>query len=248
MWDNLLDLGGRIIDQIHGDEARSEQRRYDASRDDSFIQRRVKDAKKAGVSPLFALGAGSYSPSSVSVGSGFSGMGQNIGRAVDAVATGSERQSRRLGELAIERGELENAQLRSNLALSGQAGQAPSYPDGSTKRTPPNISTSIPGSPGMEPGLQPSTGFVQHPDGSVGVVYGQGLKQSIEDSPYEYTEFARNVIATNAGAESYKPPRSYLPKGKDDWEWSLVKQSWIPVRKKDVHRSYMPEYPNTFGR
>lgn len=231
MFGDLLDFGGRLIDTVTAGDARKEQRQYDEKMANTFVQRRVQDAKKAGVSPLFALGAGGYSPSAVSVGSDFAGMGQGLGRAIDAVATGSERTTRRLEELAVERGELENAKLRADLSLSTQAGQGPSYPDGSTQRKPPSISTSIPGKPGVEPGLQPSISFHQRPDGSVGVVYGQGMKQTVEDSPYEWTEFGRNVLMTNIGKDEWKPPKSYLPKGKDDWEWSYLKQGWVPVKR-----------------
>lgn len=102
------------------------------------IRWRVADAQAAGVHPLYALGANlpTYSPSPIAVGAntalgdGIMSMGQDIGRAVDAQRTSDEKFQARINELAIERGELENAVLRSQLGrldmLSNPAMQ-PSY-------------------------------------------------------------------------------------------------------------------------
>lgn len=84
------------------------------------IQWRVADAKKAGVHPLYALGANttSFSPVSVgSLGAGLSEMGQDISRAVEAVQSAPERmQSKVITGLQIERAKLENEMLKSQIA------------------------------------------------------------------------------------------------------------------------------------
>lgn len=63
------------------------------------IRWRVNDARKAGIHPLYALGASvpSYTPSSVSfagdssLGNSFAQAGQDIGRAINSTRTASER-------------------------------------------------------------------------------------------------------------------------------------------------------------
>lgn len=81
------------------------------------IQRKVADARAAGVSPLFALGANTNSFSPVSIGGdgGLSQAGQNISRAV--AAQGSPQG--RAGALAVE---LAQAQL-DGVKLDNQAKQ-----------------------------------------------------------------------------------------------------------------------------
>lgn len=63
------------------------------------IRWRVEDARKAGIHPLYALGANtaSYTPQSVafqgdsSLGNAFAAAGQDIGRAINSTRTGAER-------------------------------------------------------------------------------------------------------------------------------------------------------------
>ena len=91
------------------------------------IQWKVEDAKKAGVHPLYALGANTVSYSPVGVGDSFgwlSDMGQEIDRS--RMAT-SGRETRRmeaaLGSLSLERAGLENDLLRAEIAKTrGQVG------------------------------------------------------------------------------------------------------------------------------
>lgn len=82
------------------------------------IQWRVADATKAGIHPLYALGANTTSYSPVSVGTPDLGaMGQGIGDAIDRVSTSGERAgSAALERLALERAGLENDLLRANIA------------------------------------------------------------------------------------------------------------------------------------
>lgn len=74
------------------------------------IQMRVADAQKAGVHPLFALGASTPSYSPVSYHSDLGSVGQNIGRAVAATATVDDR---------LEQLTLRNMELRNQL-IEGQ--------------------------------------------------------------------------------------------------------------------------------
>lgn len=86
------------------------------------IQWKVADAKKAGIHPLYALGANtlSYQPQSLSFGSAdgnwIGDMGQNIDRAIQATNTLPERQAEALNRLAIDRASKENELLDIQIA------------------------------------------------------------------------------------------------------------------------------------
>lgn len=99
------------------------------------IQWKVADAKKAGVHPLYALGAQTASFSPVAVGSPLGGaiadMGQNIGRAVEASRSPRDKAASyeaRVAELQLTNMELQNEMLGSRIALLRQAGQPPGVP------------------------------------------------------------------------------------------------------------------------
>lgn len=97
------------------------------------IRWKVEDAKAAGIHPLFALGGNTatYSPGAIPAanpGVDFAQLGQNIGSSIDNTRTASERHSARLQELQLERAELENAQIRSQIALNN-ANRTPPMPE-----------------------------------------------------------------------------------------------------------------------
>lgn len=91
------------------------------------IRWKVDDAKAAGIHPLYALGANTTSFSPVSVGAvadssmpnAMAAMGQNLGRAVNATRTSSERQqafSDAAAKLELEGKSLDNDIKRASLA------------------------------------------------------------------------------------------------------------------------------------
>lgn len=90
------------------------------------IQWRVKDAERAGVHPLYALGANVSMGPSLPVGGGvFDEMGQGIGRAADALLSNEGRNASTVERLALERAGLENELLRAQIANAKQAGNPP---------------------------------------------------------------------------------------------------------------------------
>lgn len=109
----------------------------------SGIQWKVEDAKKAGIHPLYAMGANtiSYSPQSVG-GADYSHLanaGQNIGRAIDATRSNPEKTNALLQtaqRIQMEGYQLDNdlkkVQLASAMATARQAGSAPGLPSTST--------------------------------------------------------------------------------------------------------------------
>lgn len=99
------------------------------------IQWKVADAKAAGVHPLFALGANTHSFSPVSVGSSapdlsFLGqMGQEIDRSRMATSTrGARAPVQQMERITLERGELENELLRSQIRRSNAPYVGPAFP------------------------------------------------------------------------------------------------------------------------
>lgn len=111
----------------------------------SGIQWKVEDARKAGVHPLYALGANtvSYTPQSVgavadtSLGSAVASSGQDISRALQATRTGDDRASafvKTSQDLALTKAGLENELLATQIAkMRGQIGPAmPSLADTNT--------------------------------------------------------------------------------------------------------------------
>lgn len=86
------------------------------------VQWRVQDAIKAGIHPLAALGVNPASgpPMANIAGGDFSAplsqMGQDIGRAAEAYAAPEDKAAARMTQLSLERGQLENDLLRTQIA------------------------------------------------------------------------------------------------------------------------------------
>lgn len=95
------------------------------------IQWKVEDAKKAGIHPLYAMGANtvSYQPVSVgdtSLGSAFSDMGQDLSRAVEVAQSAPDRVfTKTMQALQLERAGLENGLLKSQIARNTLSAQVP---------------------------------------------------------------------------------------------------------------------------
>lgn len=96
------------------------------------ISWKVQDAKNAGIHPLAALGAQTSSFSPVSVGTvDMSNVGQDLGRAVKAMAAEQDREEQAKGEatkIALQKGKLENDILKTEVAsrrarMSQESGQ-----------------------------------------------------------------------------------------------------------------------------
>ena len=134
MLDSILGGIGKIFDWNNANENRESQEkiaRENIANQREFAQNgirwKVADAQAAGLHPLAALGAQTSSFSNVvgadPIKSDFGGMGQDIGRAIDAGSTSSERTSRLQGavskvatSLQLEKASLENDLLRTNIA------------------------------------------------------------------------------------------------------------------------------------
>lgn len=221
------------------------------------IRWRVSDAQHAGIHPLYALGAAipTYSPSSMAfpttdpLGGNLGQMGQDIGRAIEAMKTPEEKEKSKLDELAVERAELENQLLRARIAKETQT-QQPGMPStlpsaipgqehglgragrGVTVK-PAEVTATEPGRPSLEQGPVPgvrfertATGFRPHPSKGLGIDDADmGNLQALE-------WYWSNRFVPSLGANQKPPPAAWLPPGASHWEWSAWDQEyqprWIP--------------------
>lgn len=138
MWEQLIPAAGNLISSFLGRSAADDQREAENQRfqqnlayqrefAQSGIQWKVADARAAGIHPMAALGANtvSYTPMALGdIGADLRAKsGQDLGRAVAAVAPKEDRENetiRAANALSLERAGLENELLRSQIARTRQ--------------------------------------------------------------------------------------------------------------------------------
>lgn len=217
----ILGAGFKALGDTSGDSAQSNQRKRNdfeyarsladqyAFQDDS-VQRRVADARAAGIHPLAALGfqAPSFIPPQPSQDYYTQGetdplfqMGQDIGRAITAAQTQDERAKTAAAmspyDVAIlRRTELENRGLELDLLykmsrlVRMREGVGPSFPDGKTSQ--PDFPNSV---TGIEPGHVPAITNMRNTDGTDTIVPSSQAKPLIEDMlPLELEWYWKNRI------------------------------------------------------
>lgn len=186
------------------------------------VQWKVADAEKAGVHPLFALGANTASFSPVGVGgadNAFSQMGQDVSRALSATspeATKANAYSSAIQTLTLKRMSLENDLLASKIATINQPGTPP---------TPPSLGQryAIPGAP-MLPG--------NNGGGDLGLINPQPQKFTNRSPEAAWQEPASvtDVGFSNTVSGGYAPVMSNDVKERleEDWPGML----WWNVRNR----------------
>lgn len=211
------------------------------------IQWKVEDAKKAGVHPLYALGANtvSYSPTQVgdTLGPAIADAGQNLGRAVDTGRTTNERAtalSVRSAELGIQRQELENTKLASEIALLHQPGSPPPphtenpiVPGQGVIEHKPSVQTSVDvGAPWLEASPTPEVKYSWTPHGELAATPAKEIAEALESSMWASGGYGvRNHILPSLG-QGVPPPAKYLPKGATHFKFNPFTQAWRPVYPK----------------
>lgn len=234
------------------------------------VQWKVADAKAAGIHPLFALGANTHSFAPVSIGdsvsSSFANAGQDIGRAVNAMADGTTRVrgvAQAAQKLALEKAGLENELLRSQIRRNNSAGTPPPFPtpgtqwaiDGQTPTTVTTIPvkdkplerTGMAGSaPWSESAAIPDVGWTRNSWGGISPVPSKDVKERIEDiMPAEWMWGARNFITPNIPGMALHPNHGKadqipVPPGYDAWVFNPVTQDYRPMR--------FPKWMGRYGR
>lgn len=185
------------------------------------IQWKVEDAKKAGISPLAALGSVPYSYSPVSsnfqpydYSTDFQNIGQDLTRAIQAGGTARQRVidaknaviQGQADALSLENMGLQNDLLRSQIARFNSAqigppmpefrqeGAPPSVAPGSILDQPSSVVVGSRGEPARQPGELTDYQFVRSSSGGYSVVPSYDVKQRVEDMPGEWQWFLRNGV------------------------------------------------------
>lgn len=240
MWGDIIGAGISAVSKWFGGEADRKQadeinqRNIALQREfaQSGIQWKVEDAKKAGVHPLYAIGAPTTSFSPVTVGSSspLGDMGQDIGRAVSATMNSEEKVgaiSTKMAEAQLENQLLQNQKLASDIAKSNQVGSAPPMPVGqrwlvdgqgnAPSSATPNLVTdkalervaADPNRPFSEPGAITDVGYVRTAGGGYAPVPSKDAKERIEDDVFQQFMWAvRNNLLPALGVNESPPPVS----------------------------------------
>jgi len=140
MFGSILgSIAGAAVSGLLGNKGAKDAGDSNAALQREFAQNgirwKVEDAKAAGIHPLYAIGAPTFSASPSYVAPGvpdLTTVGQDIGRAIDAKRTPPERTTARLEQLSVQRAELENQLLASQIAKINQPGSPPPLPGGSS--------------------------------------------------------------------------------------------------------------------
>lgn len=213
------------------------------------IQWKVADAKKAGIHPLYALGAQTMTPTPSYIGD--NSMGNAISQATQSMGQGLTRskmatldsQTRSIA-LNLSQEQLKNAKIKNEmdtLALLSErrrlaANNNPPMPNvlpsnQQTKVVPlQRTSSPSPDKQFQEAGNIASTGFAVTPKGLTPVP-SNDVKQRIEDQIIpEMIWAAQNYVQPNFNDKN-KPSLKMLPKGYTDWKWDAKTFTWKPVFK-----------------
>lgn len=136
----LISAGASLLGGLLGRKSQADANAQNIQLQKDFaqqgIQWKVEDARKAGIHPLYALGAqtASFAPNVVgdtSLPTALANAGQDISRAVDASRTSGDRLAaydQTVRELQLTRLGLENDLLASQIAKINQAGHPPGLP------------------------------------------------------------------------------------------------------------------------
>lgn len=130
----LISAGASLLGGFMQNKAQKRQEDMQREFAQSGIQWKVKDAEKAGIHPLYALGAQTTSFQPTAVGDmGIAEAGQNIGRAINATrSTPEQTAALKLTAAQIDGvnldNELKKTQLASAVRLANQTQQPPGVP------------------------------------------------------------------------------------------------------------------------
>ncbi|AZL82996.1 DNA pilot protein [Apis mellifera associated microvirus 43] len=218
----------------------------------SGIQWRVQDAKKAGIHPLYALGANTptYTPVSstfsgdASMGNAVANMGQDISRAMMSTQSESTKLTafqQTAQRLSLEKMALENQLLGSQIAKLN-ASQSPPMPLGDKRliagqgnsslveNVPLERVTPAPGSPNMEPDYVTDMGFTRTNNGRFPVMSKDAKERMEEDFLGGLAWNLRNRVLPTIGLNQ-TPPTEDAGKGYM-WFYNPLRQQY--ERKVDT--------------
>lgn len=272
MLGSLISAGASIVGGILGSNAAKDAAHENAAMQKMFakhgIQWKTQDAIKAGIHPLYALGAPTigFQPSFVgdnSLGEGIAQAGQDIGRAVAANSSTNQRldQFSKLAQLlTLEKGGLENDLLRSKIRVLNQAGGIPPKPTMAEAQVLPGqgdsrvavgpgwkavtnpVDSSV--GQGIAAGVGPTTQHFVTPDGIYVNAPAPGYKQAIEDDEFmEASQAVRLGVMPNLGSRATMPRLKPPPGHK--WQWSFENQGWVLIKREQPMDNAVRRYRST---
>lgn len=260
----LISAGSKIIGGFLGNKSAEKQAAQNFERNaalqkefaQSGIQWRVEDAKKAGIHPLYAVGANTptYTPVSSVGGTDYSFLGsagQDIGRAVNATRSESARQeayTATVQDLSVKKMKLENDLLASQVAKINASmnppmpsagdrylvdGQAQS---GLVKTGPLKRQASAPGALSQEAGAVNSVGYMRTATGLAPVRSRDATDRLDDDTIGNLIWNVNNRLKPSLGW-NYNPPAARLPKGYNSWYYDPATQEYRP--SKSIGNKYL---------
>lgn len=213
----LGDFGGKIGGSIDADNEANKNRDMQVAFAKNAIQWKVADANKAGIHPLYALGAPTMNFQPVTTGgSGWGDIGSSMGQNIDrALGAGMPREGqvdaldRSVRELALTRGGLENELLAIQIAKAKQdLLMKPAVPD-----------VTLPGGQAqIIPGQSSTAQVVQDHYGDV-VEAGYGMGRLVYDTmtamdkAYGGKFLGPHGVIMNGRPNNYRPSGRKLPYG-----------------------------------
>ena len=255
-------IGGAtsILGGILGSSSKKKESQLEYERQKEFAQHgirwKVEDAKQAGIHPLYAVGAPTTTyaaQAATGTDYGLAQAGQDIGRAIDAKRTHSERDKATLdtaNALQLQNMELRNELLSTQIAKIRGAGQPPPipgsgnflidgqgdshnllppHPVGAVEELPLDRIVAQPTDLTSEPGAVTERGWLKTPTGYAPVMSRDAKERLEEDLIGMLTWNIRNRLNPSLGVRGREPPIP-VPKGYDRWQYDPVKQEYRPVK------------------
>lgn len=254
----LISAGSNLISGLFGSSEADKNIKMQKQFAQNGIQWKVADANKAGIHPLYALGAQthSFAPVQTGVPEAIANMGQDLGRAYQASNTQPEKvdaYTQAIQKINLEKGALENQLLASQIAKLNQT-QAPPAPalvdpymingqtsSGLVKDLP--LARVAHNTSGQEQGTIATVGWGKGPGGRLEPLRSKDFAERAEDDWAAGAMWnLKNRIAP-VFDNSLHPPKSALPKGYDYWSFDIVRQEYVPRKTgPKVSRKITPYY------
>lgn len=256
----IIAQGAGYFDQQRQENSAKHEARMAASKNAAMqkefaqhgVRWKVEDARRAGISPLAALGAqtSSFTPSYVgdapSSQNFFSDMGQTLTSAISRTSTAEEKQLSTLrvqnAQLDLEGKALDNQirasqlrQMNTGPAFPGSDNFMPGQGDSGVKVNPSERTAHQPGRPAQDQGWITDRAFART-DTGLTPVPSKDVTDRIEDKmiPEAMWAYRNNLIPTWEWLSSGKsktgaPAHSQLPDPRrQEWRWNVLKQEWYP--------------------
>lgn len=251
MLEAIISGASNIIGGLLGSRDRAKDLKFQKAAATQGVQWKVADAKKAGIHPLYALGAQTFNPTPVStgsadLGSGIAAAGQDLARGITAASDSNQRTNAYTAAsqtLALKRADLENQLLASQIAKINQPGTPPapqslssrylidgqgSLPMGIVQTSPMSRAAAAPENLAVEPAAITDVGYARTPAGNYTPVMSGDVKQRLEeDFPGMVLWNIRNRLLPSVGINQAPPPVP-VPEGYDAWVYNPFTQSYTP--------------------